>query len=225
MNLSDKFPEVMDLANNQTVAGVKTFTSFSVTPSSAPATDYQVANKKYVDDNAGGGGGTQILASITGESFIYPKTGITNPFSNAANSPNIEFDVDNYADTAAMVSTSSNEPMQLPKFKVPTGCTSLKFRFVYEPEDTNSWSSETVIWKLQYKEMTDNVAWGSVTSKDIGTDTVPSSGSAPQLYEATVTLSTLGLSVGDVVQMVVFVDSTSTWANDIAFELCEVEVV
>lgn len=38
----------------ETVAGVKTFSSFPVTPSSAPTTDYQVANKKYVLDNAGG---------------------------------------------------------------------------------------------------------------------------------------------------------------------------
>lgn len=34
----------------QTIAGVKSFSSFPVTPSSAPTTDYQVANKKYVDD-------------------------------------------------------------------------------------------------------------------------------------------------------------------------------
>ena len=40
------------LTGNQTVAGVKTFTSFPVSPSSAPTTDYQVANKKYVDDLA-----------------------------------------------------------------------------------------------------------------------------------------------------------------------------
>jgi len=46
------------LTGSQTVAGVKTFSSFPVTPSSAPSTDYEVANKKYVDDNAGGGGGT-----------------------------------------------------------------------------------------------------------------------------------------------------------------------
>jgi hypothetical protein len=44
------------LTGNQTVAGVKTFSSFPVTPSEEPTTDYQVANKKYVDDNAGGGG-------------------------------------------------------------------------------------------------------------------------------------------------------------------------
>lgn len=39
------------LAGNQTVAGIKTFSSFPVTPSSAPTTDYQTANKKYVDDS------------------------------------------------------------------------------------------------------------------------------------------------------------------------------
>lgn len=42
------------LTTNQTVAGVKTFSSFPVTPSAAPTTDYQTANKKYVDDNGGG---------------------------------------------------------------------------------------------------------------------------------------------------------------------------
>ena len=35
------------LTGNQSIDGVKTFTSFPVTPSSAPTTDYQVANKKY----------------------------------------------------------------------------------------------------------------------------------------------------------------------------------
>lgn len=35
---------------NETINGVKTFGSFPETPSSAPTTDYQAANKKYVDD-------------------------------------------------------------------------------------------------------------------------------------------------------------------------------
>jgi len=37
------------LSGDETIAGVKTFSSFPITPSSAPTTDYQVANKKYVD--------------------------------------------------------------------------------------------------------------------------------------------------------------------------------
>ncbi len=45
-------------AGDQTVNGIKTFGSFPITPSSAPTGDYQMANKKYVDDNGGGGGGS-----------------------------------------------------------------------------------------------------------------------------------------------------------------------
>lgn len=36
---------------NESIAGVKTFTSFPITPSSGPSSDYQTANKKYVDDH------------------------------------------------------------------------------------------------------------------------------------------------------------------------------
>lgn len=39
------------LTGNQTIADVKTFSSFPVTPSAAPTSNYQTANKKYVDDN------------------------------------------------------------------------------------------------------------------------------------------------------------------------------
>ena len=42
--------KVVRLTGDQTIAGIKTFTSFPVGPSSAPTTDYQFANKKYVDD-------------------------------------------------------------------------------------------------------------------------------------------------------------------------------
>lgn len=36
---------------DQTIAGIKTFSSFPVTPSELPTEDYQVTNKKYVADN------------------------------------------------------------------------------------------------------------------------------------------------------------------------------
>ena len=41
-------------------AGDPAFTGFPTTPVAAPDADYEVANKKYVDDNAGGGGGGQV---------------------------------------------------------------------------------------------------------------------------------------------------------------------
>jgi len=46
--------EVVKLTGDQTIDGIKTFLQFPFTPSSAPTSNFQVANKKYVDDNAGG---------------------------------------------------------------------------------------------------------------------------------------------------------------------------
>jgi len=53
------------------LAGVVTFTNHPITPSSAPTTDYQVANKKYVDDNKtvvtpGSGPSSVTYTAITG---------------------------------------------------------------------------------------------------------------------------------------------------------------
>jgi len=45
---------------------ILTFGNFPITPSSAPTTNYQVANKKYVDDNAGGAP-EGIVVKSTGE--------------------------------------------------------------------------------------------------------------------------------------------------------------
>lgn len=42
---------LVDKSVAETIAGTWTFSSFPITPSSAPTTDYQVANKKYVDDS------------------------------------------------------------------------------------------------------------------------------------------------------------------------------
>jgi hypothetical protein len=75
--------DFVTLTGNQTVAGVKTFTSFPVTPSSAPTGDFQVANKKYVDDNAGGGGDivvVGILSKIDLDEGYTNQTIFTFPF-------------------------------------------------------------------------------------------------------------------------------------------------
>jgi hypothetical protein len=44
--------------------GVWTFPAFPVTPSSPPTTDYQVANKKYIDDSLGANKALSNLASV-----------------------------------------------------------------------------------------------------------------------------------------------------------------
>lgn len=43
--------DAVGLAGDQTIAGIKTFSSFPISPSSAPTSNYQVSNKKYVDDS------------------------------------------------------------------------------------------------------------------------------------------------------------------------------
>ena len=68
---------VVKLSGDQTVAGVKTFSSSPVVPT--PTTDYQVATKKYVDDNAGGSGGawTTLAAAdfgSTGYNLLFTET-------------------------------------------------------------------------------------------------------------------------------------------------------
>jgi hypothetical protein len=54
----------VDTTGNETVAGIKTFSSFGLTPSSAPTTNYQWANKKYVDDAIAGAGGSGLTWEI-----------------------------------------------------------------------------------------------------------------------------------------------------------------
>ena len=52
----------MHLTNGaDTIYGVKTFNASPIVPT--PTTDYQAATKKYVDDNAGGGGSGSSLSA------------------------------------------------------------------------------------------------------------------------------------------------------------------
>jgi hypothetical protein len=67
---------------NQTIAGVKTFSSFPVTPSSAPISDYQAANKKYVDDAVAGSSGSLALSCSL--DFADEQTYATVEVTNAA---------------------------------------------------------------------------------------------------------------------------------------------
>ena len=78
-------PQYVLMSGNQTIAGVKSFSSFPVTPSSAPTTNYQVSNKKYVDDLIGAWaswtptitwtGGTTDPTSLTVSSARYVTVG------------------------------------------------------------------------------------------------------------------------------------------------------
>jgi hypothetical protein len=54
----DDHPQYIKAAGASTIADVRTFSSFPITPSSAPTTDFQVANKAYVDTQVAASGAT-----------------------------------------------------------------------------------------------------------------------------------------------------------------------
>jgi hypothetical protein len=59
--LASTVADYVALIGDETIAGVKTFSSFPVTPSSSPTTDYQVANKSYVDSAVAAGADPESL--------------------------------------------------------------------------------------------------------------------------------------------------------------------
>jgi hypothetical protein len=76
------FSKLVNTLNSQTIAGVKTFSSFPVTPSSAPITDYQSANKKYVDDNLGF---IKISAADTTNGYLNSKISVSGGIKEILN--------------------------------------------------------------------------------------------------------------------------------------------
>ena len=64
-------------SGDQTIYGVKTFDEFPKTPEDEPTDDYEVANKKYVDDNIGSGSGG-IIDLVTTATFTS-HSGVKNP--------------------------------------------------------------------------------------------------------------------------------------------------
>lgn len=62
---SDSNANILQIASDTQVL---TFSQFPITPSLAPTTDYQIANKKYVDDNSDG-----YWLRNSGSSYLYPK--------------------------------------------------------------------------------------------------------------------------------------------------------
>lgn len=77
----------VSLTGDETIAGVKTFSSFPITPSSAPTTEYQIANKKYVDDAivaAGGGASTLDALTDVDVSTVAPTNGQVLTYNDTA---------------------------------------------------------------------------------------------------------------------------------------------
>lgn len=60
-----RYNETVRTTGDQTIADIKTFSSFPITPSSDPTTDYQTANKQYVDSR--GAANTRFSTKYFGE--------------------------------------------------------------------------------------------------------------------------------------------------------------
>jgi hypothetical protein len=74
----DDHTQYVETTGDETIAGVKTFSSFPVTPSEEPTTDYQAANKKYVDETGGDHGGLTGLADDDHSQYMKAEASATD---------------------------------------------------------------------------------------------------------------------------------------------------
>lgn len=81
----------VSLTGDEFISGIKTFTSFPITPSAAPTQDYQVTNKKFVADSIG-----QI-------SIPNPIPSGTSMLFNQASAPTGWTKKTNWSDTASVI--------------------------------------------------------------------------------------------------------------------------
>lgn len=126
---TDELNTKVSLTGNQTIAGTKTFSSFPVTPSAAPTANYQVANKKYVDDNSIGVGQTwQNMTGSRAFDTTYTNTtgrsiAVSVSTNSSAGSHSIEATVGGVAVYRQVINTASNSNSRNATFIVPPGAT------------------------------------------------------------------------------------------------------
>lgn len=164
------------LSTSQTISGLKTFSTFPVTPSTAPTTDYQVANKKYVDDEvtAAGGYNDELAQDAFGAMLTGTQTRITVTYDDLNNE--VDFVVDdnlaNYDNTASGFITDSTTTLSLLSTvgTITTGVwngTALTAAYVPNHDDLNGFVAvEHLDWTLD-QGLTNinqnNITQGAVT--------------------------------------------------------------
>lgn len=103
--------DVVKLTWNQTITWVKTFWLFPITPSSAPITDYQVANKKYVDDAIWWWGYTDEQAQDAVGTILIDSSEINFTYSDST--PSITADIIAGSIDETKLDTSVNNSLNL----------------------------------------------------------------------------------------------------------------
>lgn len=79
--------DIPALVGDNTFLGLNTFSQFPITPSSAPTTNYQVANKKYVDDAVIVGGTPATTTNLGLVKMDVAPTSAPSPIAVGSNSP------------------------------------------------------------------------------------------------------------------------------------------
>ena len=109
------YNKFVSIVNDETVAGVKTFSSFPITPSSAPTTDYQTANKKYVDDAV-------IAGAVKATNLVYGISKLSVAAASASD-PIVVGTNDNRVSPVSLATVTSDIVAALAGTGTPNGTT------------------------------------------------------------------------------------------------------
>ena len=109
------YEKFVSMVNDETIAGIKTFSSFPITPSSAPTTDYQVSNKKYVDDAV-------IAGAVKATNLVYGISKLSVAAASASD-PIVVGDNDNRVSPVSLATVTADRVAALAGTGTPNGTT------------------------------------------------------------------------------------------------------
>ena len=109
------YEKFVSMVNDETIAGIKTFSSFPITPSSAPTTDYQVSNKKYVDDAV-------IAGAVKATNLVYGISKLSVAAASASD-PIVVGTNDNRVSPVSLATVTSDIVAALAGTGTPNGTT------------------------------------------------------------------------------------------------------
>ena len=140
-------------SGDETIAGVKTFSSSPIVPT--PTTDYQAATKKYVDDNAGSGGG------LSAYGFIYRTT--TKDLAATNTWYDIEFDANGTLSNITHSTSTNTERVTVDA----AGVYEITYQIQMHRGNGNDHHHVARLYKNGSSEITGSYALQAVTGDDV----------------------------------------------------------